>query len=355
MSDRSATVDIAKGLGILLVVLGHSEAVLQTHGALYRVVYSFHIPLFFVLSGVFLSAPREIGPWAHARAEALLKPYLIVSLASGLALALVATARGRPGPSLLERLAGILYATSETIVWAPMWYLPHLFVAMVCSAWLIGSLRLEQRFGARTLSVSAAMLAVGISTCGAFWRPESRVLTSIGIVGLPGLPWSVDLLCVSTAWLLLGYACGGAIRSARFSPCALTLSAVGFAALHLAFDETINLNWRIYGHALVSTAQALLGICIAVQAAALLRRLPRIASVLAWLGNASLFVLIFHAPFQHKAHVLLSRLGADVCVASTGALVVAVTGSCALAAIVKRQGLLARLLLPRARSAEAPA
>ena len=50
-SHRSITVDIAKGLGIFLVVWGHC---LHNNNVLHDVIYLFHMPLFFFLSGFFI-------------------------------------------------------------------------------------------------------------------------------------------------------------------------------------------------------------------------------------------------------------------------------------------------------------
>jgi fucose 4-O-acetylase-like acetyltransferase len=48
-APRNATIDIARGIGIILVVLGHNWLVLEDKGELFRVIYSFHLPrLFFV-------------------------------------------------------------------------------------------------------------------------------------------------------------------------------------------------------------------------------------------------------------------------------------------------------------------
>lgn len=48
--SRIKWIDNARAIGILLVVLGHSliPASIQTY------IYSFHMPLFFFLSGLFL-------------------------------------------------------------------------------------------------------------------------------------------------------------------------------------------------------------------------------------------------------------------------------------------------------------
>ena len=45
---RSNFIDIVKGIGIFLVVLGHQNTILTQE------IYSFHMPLFFFLSGIFI-------------------------------------------------------------------------------------------------------------------------------------------------------------------------------------------------------------------------------------------------------------------------------------------------------------
>lgn len=50
-SNRIVSFDILKGVGILLVILGHIEIPYM----LKIVIYSFHMPLFFFVSGCFLS------------------------------------------------------------------------------------------------------------------------------------------------------------------------------------------------------------------------------------------------------------------------------------------------------------
>ena len=61
MSNRIKWIDACKGIGIIAVVLGHLAISYNSTGfyaeystlldALIRVIYSFHMPLFFVLSG----------------------------------------------------------------------------------------------------------------------------------------------------------------------------------------------------------------------------------------------------------------------------------------------------------------
>lgn len=81
---RSPSIDIARGIGILLVVFGHNWLVLHDKGEAYRVIVSFHIPLFVFLSGVFLHPDRSFSSVVRSRADALLKPYFFVMACIGL-------------------------------------------------------------------------------------------------------------------------------------------------------------------------------------------------------------------------------------------------------------------------------
>ena len=50
--DRIILIDIAKAITIFLVIWGH----ISTGSALEKFLYSFHMPLFFVISGMFVPA-----------------------------------------------------------------------------------------------------------------------------------------------------------------------------------------------------------------------------------------------------------------------------------------------------------
>ena len=90
---RFNEIDICKGIGIILVVLGHA---LKQTGSLslavtvpLAVIYSFHMPLFFMLSGFLSVKLLDLtgGPlgaqrrqYIGGRAVRLLIPYTVMSL-----------------------------------------------------------------------------------------------------------------------------------------------------------------------------------------------------------------------------------------------------------------------------------
>lgn len=91
--SRVSWVDTAKGLAIVLVVYGHAlegtYADMSFNSISYNLqhslIYSFHMPLFFILSGYFVHSwlKREIKLAVKQKATSLLIPYIIWSLLQG--------------------------------------------------------------------------------------------------------------------------------------------------------------------------------------------------------------------------------------------------------------------------------
>jgi fucose 4-O-acetylase-like acetyltransferase len=64
--QRNQTIDASKGLGIILVVIGHLiqynvDPTNFDNNTVYRIIYSFHMPLFFMLSGLVARSGLEHG------------------------------------------------------------------------------------------------------------------------------------------------------------------------------------------------------------------------------------------------------------------------------------------------------
>lgn len=78
MNKRIYWVDTAKGIGILLVIAGHC---LQQHhgGLIFRTIYSFHMPLFFMIHGFLLKKDNIISR-AKKNFHSMIIPYLCFSV-----------------------------------------------------------------------------------------------------------------------------------------------------------------------------------------------------------------------------------------------------------------------------------
>ncbi len=128
---RLGWVDYAKGIGIFLVVFGHALRSFPPPGpgltiplyiTLNWSIYAFHMPLFFLLSGLFLhSATRQpIGSFLRKKAATLLYPYFLWSLIYGIIQAILS-----PNRSPIADLLAL-----GQILWQPIdhyWFIYALF------------------------------------------------------------------------------------------------------------------------------------------------------------------------------------------------------------------------------------
>ena len=69
--------DIARGIAIISIILGHLGLF-----SVSRVVYPFHLPVFFLLIGFFLNAEEPLGIFLRKRMRTLILPYVITALCS---------------------------------------------------------------------------------------------------------------------------------------------------------------------------------------------------------------------------------------------------------------------------------
>lgn len=61
MAQRNTVLSIAKGIAIILMVIGHAEG----PGLLTNFIYTFHMPLFFIAAGYFFNRERSLAdPWS---------------------------------------------------------------------------------------------------------------------------------------------------------------------------------------------------------------------------------------------------------------------------------------------------
>lgn len=70
-------IDIAKGIGILLVLLGH---ICDKHTALWNFITLFHMPLFYILSGLVLKINQSISQFLKNKLITLYIPYVCIAL-----------------------------------------------------------------------------------------------------------------------------------------------------------------------------------------------------------------------------------------------------------------------------------
>ena len=69
-SKRIEWLDIAKGIGIFLVVYAHARAPYNSY------IYNFHMPLFFLISGILYKSGRDLKSYIFRKIQTLYIPFV---------------------------------------------------------------------------------------------------------------------------------------------------------------------------------------------------------------------------------------------------------------------------------------
>jgi acyltransferase len=196
--QRIAFIDTAKAIGIVLVVVGHTPGM---SARLCELIYSFHMPLFFFISGYLLPSNRHSLPLAKSwskSARTLLVPYLFFFAISLLYWLATRSLGGRAakfaGVGIGDALAGLASGLSQDLFVNPaLWFFPCLFICAAVYALLRHFLSAWWCFGASLV----CLVVVGTTLP---WPTR--------------LPWGLDI-----AWVVLPfYAFGAVMRSAGWRP-----------------------------------------------------------------------------------------------------------------------------------------
>lgn len=282
---RSSWVDAAKGIGIILVVYGHVARGLESAGIIpdstgFRlvdsVIYSFHMPLFFFLSGIFLSSSLERKGFRGlvlGKAETLIYPYVVWSLLQGsLEAALSRYTNG-----------GIGFDDVLSLVWKPraqFWFLYVLFFTFVISG---------AAFSARTsVKIAYSLLAIALhmasSTMPDVWIFKPLMVNSVFFVAGSWFSRIKDFISSnSSRWITLS-----------------AIAAIGSQYLiHATFDQTYTDSGPLTLLAGVS--------CISTITAALMRLESGVPRWLTLIGASSMSIFLMHVLAGSGTRIVLSR------------------------------------------------
>lgn len=284
--------DMAKGIGIFLVVLGHIEYIQE--GTM-KWIFSFHMPLFFVVGGILFRLKEEEkrlpGVTLSRKVRGILTPYLSFSLVmltmSMLDLVLKGPAQVT-GVRLLRELVDSLTGYGVHI----LWFLPAYFLAMTgfylvmryLKGWKRGivililvleSLFLTQKLGLREY----ASMELSI------WGFAGMNLLIVLLRSFLALPF------VLLGWYLGGTFSGGDAKKRRLPEWIIALLLVdsGFR-----FSQQLPIFDLHYLY--VEPLHYLSAACTCVGLILLLRLLP-VSRALSYLGRNSLIIMCTHASF----------------------------------------------------------
>ena len=167
--QRIDWLDIAKGIAIILVIVGHTVA---NPSPLRTIIFSFHMPLFFILAGYTF----RIKPWKEVLSSSLkrlLIPFLLLVLAWRIP-QLLSNTPSLSGKTILDELGALVYASGTVVepfgfdAIGMSWFLVALFVSRLI---LNGLMMLFERFDCPLWAqelICAAIAVLGLSCSEAF-------------------------------------------------------------------------------------------------------------------------------------------------------------------------------------------
>jgi fucose 4-O-acetylase-like acetyltransferase len=283
-----AWVDRARGIGIILVVFGHvADGVYRaqipfpprTFRLLYDTIYSFHMPLFFLLAGLFFYrswARRGSLALIRSKIDTILYPYVLWSLLQG---SIEVAASGYTNHH--TSLASVL-----SLLWNPrqqFWFLYILFVEFLLGCLVCALLPRRWRFFVMVLAAAAF------------------VFRSYGPHVGP-----LYYLAAESVFFFLGLTLREQLQSSS-SPAAATiaLSAAAFLGAQIAS--------ALYRGELRPPLQGLLELAVALVSIAFVitvSRLPAgaVGRGLGLLGRQSLAIYLMHTIFASGTRIVLLKL-----------------------------------------------
>lgn len=303
--SRLAALDSLRGFGILLVVLGHTS----WSAGLVSWIFSFHMPLFFIISGM-LFHERQFLDSFKKKVARLLIPYLFFGIVTFAYWALIERRlRGGGSGSVTNALTNIFLARAGTNNYpqnAVLWFLPCLFVTEMLFLGIFTFVKSKRaiRYDWAVAATLATVSFFSIMVMHSFDLPIDRLR----------LPWALDILPFSMLFYCIGY-----LLSRFLMPCMqkskpkaslhVVYATIGMAGLGLlwVFDEltglSVNLNDASTSNPFWMLCAALLGfisslmLCVAID-----------CRLLQFLGRASLTIMCVHEPVKRVLIFVMAKI-----------------------------------------------
>jgi len=276
--NRLEYFDILKGIGIIFVIIGHMTRFTSFTN---KAIYTFHMPLFFLVSGYFISFKNKYGDFVKKKAKQLLIPYVFTCVCVLIIIVTEQIIKGKSLDIVIKTFFKIIYAG---LYGSGMEYFKPFYIPPIGAIWFLLALFislivvrkcLEYKYGVVYIFVLAF---VGYFTSLFFW-----------------MPFSIQAGLTVTIFVYIGYV----VKKSEFleekiNPI-IVIAALIIWVLGICFGKGLYLFFNGYGDGFFSI---IVGVCatyvILFISKFLSKHLKMIAKILGFYGRNSLIVLFFH-------------------------------------------------------------
>ena len=281
-SIRQSWADVLKGMGILLIYIGHSINDVQTSGGwLFLIVSTINLPLFYFLSGYFAMPHENLKERVHHLFLTLLVPYLIASVFAWLLVFIKTVVSSGLDRSLWDGFAAIFLQLPNTRWEGGRWFLPSFFLGKL----LFESYLSKQQGKEVHLTIAGFMLAA--------------VAWIYTLAGGIRLPWNMEAALLTQPFFVAGYLWRNAFElrvkklGKRTQLALLGITAVGYAGLLVVirtlFGRRIDFHERQLNEFWLAYLVCGCGLVLLVSAAKRWKQ----NGLLAWIGKNSLIFFLY--------------------------------------------------------------
>lgn len=301
--SRIGWLDSARGLGIILVVIGHALGGLidsplgdgqDTFRRIFFAIYSFHMPLFFLLSGLLVTQRLERGAASFARAllPTIVWPYFLWSaIQFSLIFAL---------GNLVNSPAQTYWPTILALPWntvSQFWFLYALFWLHILAMVLIPRIGREG-FVLVALALKAVVLVIALPVVVKLVCNHLLFYA----IGVWLAPHGIEMLLLCRRLVVRAVTIplvGGLLIAATLA--AVPQFGADIPLLQASSPEIANLAWRF-----PATAAAIFGVAGVLGIASI----PALAESrwLSALGRLTMPIFVLHVMFIAGARIVLTRL-----------------------------------------------
>lgn len=293
ITNRIAYIDIAKALGIFLVILGH---IVSSNTLCKEILYAFHMPLFFLLSGALIKEKEiyDAETWRtflKKRFSQLMIPYLLFGLIYA--------------SFSFKNLAFLLYGTREALIHAgsltSLWFLPVLFIANIIVEIILHIYH------------------------GKLWYHYAIAIIVIFIIGMIfphfhqlGDLWGIDIAFVAAFFMLLAKCLRPLFDKMTEN---LKLSSTVFFLCIVIFTIILPLNHTdvgyvlmanaIYGNRFIFVFTAIIGSLSVLALAMVMVKCRLEHKCITFVGQNTLGIFLVHKPFVELGRKLTLFCGFD--------------------------------------------
>lgn len=267
---REPIYDRARGIGMILVIYGHMFT-----GVPFSFIFSFHMPLFFVISGILISKTRiesSYLEWAKHIVKRYLPPLVFFSVLGGIVNAIFFKT-----PDFRQMCKDfLLHMSSDELLTGAIWFLSMLGFVMLLMPLLI-KLQKELSWGGHFHGIVIITLSI-----------LTYLLSKVPYT----LPFLIKTIPVALLFVYIGYIFKNTLLELANSATAKKVVLYTFPVfVVLVFlNRTVNLAIPVYNDFFIYMVCALYGTIMTLQISTY--KLPKI---IGYLGEHSLIVFSLHA------------------------------------------------------------